>query len=131
MWAGHFKSLLNAGNNTKSKTEVENFIANCVYMESMYVSPSEVLHIINNLSCGKSGGPDGLTAESLKYADKQSVCSLFSSLMSTMFVHGYIPGDATKVILIPLVKNRSGNVTDKENYRPIALASIFSVYQIS
>ena len=29
-------------------------------------------------------------------------------------------------IIVPLVKNRCGNLTDKNNYRPIALSSITS-----
>ena len=31
-----------------------------------------------------------------------------------------------KSIIVPLVKNKSGNLADKNNYRPVALSSILS-----
>ena len=43
-----------------------------------------------------------------------------------MFKHSYIPQSMTNSIIVPLVKNKCGNLTDKNNYRPIALSSITS-----
>ena len=41
-------------------------------------------------------------------------------------MHGYLPSSLMSVVLIPIIKNKCGNISSKENYRPIALASIIS-----
>ena len=43
-----------------------------------------------------------------------------------MFKHSYKPQSMINSIIVPLVKNKCGNLTDKNNYRPIALSSITS-----
>ena len=43
-----------------------------------------------------------------------------------MFTHCYKPSSMIKSIIVPLVKNKCGNLADKINYRPIALSSISS-----
>ena len=40
--------------------------------------------------------------------------------------HGYLPPAMIETTIVPIVKNKSGNLTDSSNYRPIALATIFS-----
>ena len=40
--------------------------------------------------------------------------------------HGYLPAAFIKTTIVPRVKNRSGNLSDSNNYRPIALATIVS-----
>ena len=49
-----------------------------------------VLQTLARLSCNKSPGLYGLTAEHIKYADSQLLV-LLSSLVSSILVHGYIP----------------------------------------
>ena len=41
-------------------------------------------------------------------------------------VHGYLPKNMMTVVLIPIIKNKAGNINSVDNYRPIALASILS-----
>ena len=43
-----------------------------------------------------------------------------------IFVHAYVPVKLTGVILVPLVKNKNKDITDKNNYRPIAIANSLS-----
>ena len=43
-----------------------------------------------------------------------------------MFKHSYMPQSMINSIIVQLVKNKCGNLTDKNNYRPIALSSITS-----
>ena len=85
----------------------------------------EVSRIVSDLPNGKSSGFDGLSSESLKHADPL-VCLLLSICFTCMFTHSYMPSPMIKSIIVPLVKNKSGNLADKNNYRPIALSSIAS-----
>ena len=40
--------------------------------------------------------------------------------------HGYLPSTLIKTTIIPIVKKKSGNLSDSNNYRPIAIATITS-----
>ena len=91
----------------------------------MQVTMKEVFMIVNDLPSEKSSGFDGLNSESLKHADLL-VCFLLSISFTCMFTHCYMPSSMIKSIIVPLVKNKCGNLADKNNYRPIALFSTSS-----
>ena len=91
----------------------------------MQVTMKEVFMMVNDLPSGKSSGFDGLNSESLKHADPL-VCFLLSICFTCMFTHCYMPSSMIKSIIVPLVKNKCGNLADKNNYRPIALFSTSS-----
>ena len=76
----------------------------------MNVTMSEVSQIVKDLPTGKSSGLDGLI----------SIC------FTSMFKHCYMPQSMINSVIIPIIKNKSGDFTDKNNYRPIALSSIIS-----
>ena len=79
--------------------------------------------IVNDLPSGKSSGFVGLNSESLKHTDP-FVCLLLSICFICMFTHCCMPSSMIKSIIMPLVKNKCGNLADKNNYKPIALSSI-------
>ena len=43
-----------------------------------------------------------------------------------MFSHGYLPTHMLSVQLVPIIKSKSGLISSKDNYRPIAIASVLS-----
>ena len=61
-----------------------------------------------------------INSESLKHAN-HLVCLLLSICFICMSTHCYMPSSMVKSIIVPLVKNKCGNLADKNNYRPIAL----------
>ena len=91
----------------------------------MQVTMLEVLQIVKDLPNAKSSGLDGLNGESLKYAHPL-LCLLLSIGFTCMFKHCYIPQCMINSVIIPLIKIKCGDHTDKNNYRPIALSSIIS-----
>ena len=74
---------------------------------------------------GKSAGPDGICAEYLKFSNVR-IHSLIALCFSLGLSHGYLPTVLIKTTIVPVVKNKSGNLSDSNNYRPIALATIVS-----
>lgn len=124
-WRKHFSALLNCVTSTDYKNEVCNAISTIEFDENMCVNVNEVNVAIMSLKSGKACGADGLPAEAFKQAS-QKLHVYLSLCFSAMLIHGYIPSPLTESIIIPLVKNKCGNLSDVNNYRPIALATISS-----
>ena len=51
-----------------------------------------------------------------------------SACLTVSFVRGILPDSMISVILVPVIKDKdkAGKITSKDNYRPIALASLVS-----
>ena len=45
------------------------------------------------------------------------------------FRHGYLPEQCIDINIIPLVKNKCGDLTDMNNYRAIALANVEKILE--
>ena len=100
-------------------------VRNVLAHVGMQVTMKEVLIIVNDLPNGKFSVFDSLNSESLKHVDPL-VCLFLSFCFTCMFTNCYMPSFMIKSIIVPLVKNKCGNLVNKNNYRPIALSSISS-----
>ena len=49
-----------------------------------------------------------------------------SILFTAIVSHGFIPDEFMKTVLLPIIKNKTGDVHDVNNYRPIALVTTCS-----
>ena len=100
----------------------------CLHV-GMHITMSEVFEIVKSLPNRKSSGFDGLNGETLKHAEPL-LCLLLSICYTCMFKHCYMPQSMINLVIVPLVKDKSGYLTDKNNYRPIELSSIaFNVFE--
>ena len=70
----------------------------------------------------KSAGPNGIFLESLIYANRLHVH--LSLLFTFCLRHCYLPKACMNSVLMPLVKNKGGDLTDVDNYRAIALSNV-------
>ena len=43
-----------------------------------------------------------------------------------MINHGYLPQEFMSTTLVPIVKDKKGDLSNCDNYRPVALTSVFS-----
>ena len=121
LWRNHFESLMNCVNG-KSSDELE---YKCEYSPNMVIIPSQIEDAINKLVEGKSCGLDGIYAEHLKHCSV-SYRPLIAECMTSMLVHGYLPDNLMSVVLVPIIKDKSGKINSIDNYRPIAIASVMS-----
>ncbi|XP_045539177.1 uncharacterized protein LOC123722186 [Papilio machaon] len=87
------------------------------------ITEEDVVRTIKSIAKGKSPGHDGLSIEHILYAGPHiaKVLSMFYSLCLNC---SYLPSKLTKTVVVPVVKNKTGNLSDKNNYRPISLATI-------
>ena len=89
------------------------------------ISVDDVSNGLKLVKIGKSCGVDGLSAEHFIYAG--NYVKVYLSILFTSFIsHGYLPDGFMKAAIIPLIKNKTGDTNDKNNYRPIALATAMS-----
>ena len=63
-WKDHYSSLLNSSSNTADKDDVCKRFKNICFNQGMYVSVTEVIELLRELSSGKASGMNGLTGES-------------------------------------------------------------------
>ena len=77
------------------------------------------------LPLNRAAGKDGSFAEHIFYADS-SVCNHLSSLFNVCLMHGKIPQECMQTVIVPICKNKNGNISDAGNKRPVSLATIIS-----
>ena len=120
LWIHHFQSIFNcipdSGDNLRYET---------IYSNGITVSPQEVQDAINQLDCNKACGLDQIYAEHLKFSDSR-LYYLLSMCFIGLFVHGVLPDSLMSVVIVPIIKDKSGRINEKDNYRPISLANILS-----
>ena len=94
-------------------------------LEELVVSIEEVTHAIEKLDLNKACGSDGICSEHLKYSSNILV-PLLAMCFTSFFSHGFLPETMLSVMLVPVIKDKAGKISSKDNYRPIALASVIS-----
>ena len=95
------------------------------YCQNLNFTVTEITKSIESLKTGKANGPDGLSAEHFKLCGNR-LAVLLSFVFTSMSSHCFIPENFQKSVIIPLVKDKTGDITDKNNYHPIALSTMMS-----
>ena len=123
MWRKHFMGPFNSVNNSTHREYVMDRLSEEYDIQN--ISPDDIENVLKQLKMGKSAGADHIHAEHLIHAsDRLTV--LLSILCTSILKHGYIPSGMLDTTLTPIVKTKTGDVTDKNNYRPIAVATSMS-----
>ena len=87
------------------------------------VSEDEVFEVIMNLPNKKSTGLDGIPVDLIKKCSKE-ISPILTELINKSVVLGKFPSSLKIAAILPILKK--GDSSNIENYRPIALLSIFS-----
>ena len=75
------------------------------------------------LKAGKAAGLDGLQPQHFRFASDELFGHL-AWLFSGISKHGCIPRQFHGTVVVPVVKNKSGDLNSRDNYRGIALSSV-------
>ena len=124
MWKNHYANLFNCVDTVSYKESVLDTISRVANVHDA-LCPDDVKSSVKSLSANKACGLDNLFAEHLLYASP-SIHTLLSICFNAFIVHGFLPSDLTDTVLVPVVKDKTADISDKGNYRPIALASVIS-----
>lgn len=87
-----------------------------------HVSERAVADALRKMSSRKAVGHDNISVEHLRYGGPWVVVFL-SVFLNMCIKHSHLPKDMLKTVITPIVKNKSGNLSDSSNYRPISLAT--------
>ena len=119
-----YRNLLNSVETSKSKKFVKQELTS-ITDSLIAFSPVDIFNALKNTKTGKACGVDGLAAEHFIYANK--IIHVYLSLLFNCFIsHSYLPRDFMKTAIAPIIKNKTGDSSDKNNYRPIALVTACS-----
>ena len=121
-WKVHFHNLFNCINDSEC-TQLDVDLS--TIFSDVKVSVTELQEAISTLDHRKSCGSDDIYPQHLLYAPA-SALNLLTSCFTSMLVHGVLPESLLDVTIIPIIKNKAGNINSIDNYRPIAIASVLS-----
>jgi len=123
MWKSHFEKLYNTN---KASIFRDLFASKLVNANLDNMAPcfslSDITSALNRQKLGKSAGPDGLHMEAFLSGGSRLhvlLCVLFNLFIK----FGYVPPEFHSAVIVPLVKCKTGDITDVNNYRAIAISN--------
>ena len=129
MWQEHFKQLYNSCSNTAHSERFQNKVMREESMNNVanlhVVSVYDVLFAMSELKTGKAVGPDGIPAEAFIYGGHR-LAVLLCYFFNACILYGYLPPAFTASVIVPIIKNKAGQLSDVNNYRAIAIANACS-----
>ena len=106
LWKSHYQNIFNCINQNET---MHSKLDNDCRFDELKVTIKDISEAANKLSCNKSCGADSIHAEHLKYCSEK-IYTLLSMCLTGFFVHGYLPDSLLTVILVPVIKNKAGNI---------------------
>jgi len=104
--------------NDEINSDLDRFTPDCV------ISFNDVVEAVKCMKYGKNDGYVGLSTNHVKYGPDELFVHI-SMLFSSMLVHGVVTSDLLVSSIIPIPKGGNVNRADSNNYRGIALSSIY------
>ena len=95
------------------------------HADTVVITAPDVRECLKSIKLGKAAGLDGLAAEYFAYSHN-IICVHLSLLFTSLLSHGYSPAALMQSAIVPILKNRLGDTSDKNNYRPIAIVTAIS-----
>ena len=124
MWASHFKDIFNDAS-CGSDIAAYNFLANVSSPDVLPITVEEVCTAVGKLKSGKAAGWDHMSSEHLQYL-QPDVLSMIAVVLNIILNHGTVPDDLVYSLLKPLIKDKNSDLSDKSNYRAVALSTTLS-----
>ena len=121
MWRKHFEQLYNLVHDNKSKDLFYERFANYgLTYKPFTITVKDLVESICKQKQGKAIGPDGIAMESIIHADNRLLVHL--SIMFNLFLKArYVPPTFIQSTIIPLVKLKSGDLSDVNHTVTIGL----------
>ncbi len=126
MWQDHFQNLYCSKEDNAFRsgfdTKAENTVQADKSEQCNVISVSEVLSALHKQKLGKAVGPDDVSMEAVVYGG-QRLAVYLTMLFNCCFVTCYLPAKFSSSVIVPLVKCKTGQLSDVNNYRAIAITN--------
>lgn len=126
MWMRHYEQLYNS---VSDKDYMASLLQRISDMGNGSGDVRFTVHDIDDAcakqKAGKAVGLDGLAMEAFIFGGSRvrvHLCILFNLFLR----HGYVPNQFMKSVIVPLVKCKTGDLSDINNYRAIAISTAIS-----
>ena len=113
-WRTKFSEVLNSVEDYDEKEALVHELVDAPRSSFELVTPEEVYLASSELNNGKSAGVDDIPAEFYKHAPIY-MHSWLANFFNSMVTHGYLPPVMSDVLLIPIPKNKFGDVNSSSN----------------
>lgn len=87
------------------------------------LSPHDISTVVKSLRSNKADGVDNISSDCIRNGNI-TLYYYISLLFNSMFTHGSVPESFLLSTMIPIVKNKMGDISNSDNYRAIALSSL-------
>ena len=124
MWRDHFDRLYHSNSDIISRDEFYN-VLNDRDLSNYTVTVSDICEAISKQKTGKAMGLDDIPMEAFIHGGTRLGVHL--ALIFNCFVsHSYLPSALMDSMIVPLVKNKHGDLTNVDNYRAIMISNAVS-----
>jgi len=120
-----FDSYADTHFNAVVEQHIHNTSDGATNANSNFFSVSDVEFAVKQLKSGKAPGFDGITVENILYSHPAIIVHL-KLLFNMIWCHGYVPNDFGIGIIVPLLKDKLGDINSANNYRPITLSPVIT-----
>ena len=124
-FAGIYSKLYNSCNDGKNISLMYDQLEGSISFHSLNevekIAPRLVKEVMNHLKC-RSDPNFEFNSNCLKTAPW--ILEHMATLFKSYLVHGHVSSILTMSILVPILKNKLGNVCAAENYHSIAISSL-------
>ncbi len=119
LFKSKYQNILDNPSSQTTPDDYENVID--TYMNNEHINNCKILkyNVIDSIHSLNEGiGHDFIHTKHLKFASDQFINSL-SLLFSSYINHAYMPKEMLFGEIRPIIKNKMGNKTDSDNFRPV------------
>ena len=126
-WRAHYEQLYNSINDHESKRQFNTRLSQLLVdgADDVKFTVHDVASACKQQKMGKAVGADNVAMEALIYGSVKLYVHI-SLLFSLCITYGHVPDSLTQSFMVPLVKNKAGNLSDINNYRAIAISPALS-----
>ena len=126
LWKDHFQKLYSLPVTYHKQKFEEKLLVRSNYMLP-FITMHNVSEALQQQKTGKAPGPDGLCMEAFLLGGQRLHLHL-SLLFNCFLSHGILPELFCQSHIMPLVKSKTDDLTDVNNYRAITISTAVSKY---